>query len=220
MRMSFNNTWLICIFFDCSLIALEWDGLVSSARQSMLVSTANISYHLVNFVVETSIYLYVPLPLWKFKHECWSFLIRSQITLYIILIPFMTLTSFNSHKSIWLRNFLKLLHTVIHIRTDSRTFIRWMFLESTHQMLSPEIHCSHGSWELQWSRNQQVPLSPLTAYHVNQLHSGLPPHMSWHWPAVTSCTMSRLLSSVMSQVPAVNTPHSSGTVVEVEGTVF
>ena len=84
----------------------------------------------------------------------------------------------------------------------------------------PEMHCSQGSWLAQWSRNQQVPLRPLTSYQVNQLHSGLPPHMSWHWPTVTSCTMSRLLSSVMSHVPAVNIPHSSANVVEVEGSEF
>merc|ERR1711936_475257 len=82
------------------------------------------------------------------------------------------------------------------------------------------MHCSQGSWLAQWSRNQQVPLRPLTSYQVNQLHSGLPPHMSWHWPTVTSCTMSRLLSSVMSHVPAVNIPHSSANVVEVEGSEF
>ncbi len=133
----------------------------------------------------------------------------------------MNLTSFYSRKKCIQLRIVKASRDS-HPHLDRQRDLRMNVDNITNNLLplSPDTHWSHGSWESQWSRNQQVPLSPLTAYQVNQLHSGLPPHMSWHWPAVTSCTMSRLLSSVMSHDPAVNTPHSSGKVVEVEGAVF
>ena len=130
---------------------------------------------------------------------------------YLYLYTFILLTLYY-----YVLKFLNPSYAIINIRSFTWscniTLTQWamFFIIYVSIACSPDTHSEHGSWLLQWSKNQQVPLRPSTLYQVNQLHSGLPEHMSWQVPTITSCTRSRLLSSVMSQVDMVNTEHSSG----------
>ena len=138
---------------------------------------------------------------------------RSQLNLYIILIPFITTTSSYSRKNVLCMNFVKQIQRQSSTSGPTAGPLKWMLTKGQKDILcpplSPETHWSQGSWESQWSRNQHVPLRPEMYCHVNQWHAGLPRHMSWHVPTNTLYTMSKLLSSVMSHVAWVYTSQSS-----------